>query len=148
VIRAWLPAAALALALAPLAALHPVRIEGRSMEPLLHSGELRLALRAWCAGPPRTGQVWLLATPSGTAVKRLVAPPGSHVEIRDGELWIDGRYVPEPFLTRTDRASAGRWETGPGWFALGDNRPDSYDSRAWGPVAGERLEGRVLGTGN
>ena len=137
-------AAALFLALAPLAAVHPVGISGRSMEPLLHSGEVRCALRKWCAGPPRPGQIWLASTPSGTIVKRLVAGPGSRVELRDGALWIDGRCQPEPYLYETERASGGPWDTGRGWFLLGDNRPESHDSRAWGPLPPEHLEARIL----
>ncbi|BDU71174.1 signal peptidase I [Mesoterricola silvestris] len=137
-------AAALALGLAPLALVHPVRISGRSMEPALKDGDLRLALRAWCAGKPAPGQVWLAEGPSGTIVKRLVAGPGARVEIRDGELWVDGKYLQEPYVAVTERASGGPWDTGAGFFLLGDNRGESMDSRNWGPLASTRLEARVL----
>jgi signal peptidase I len=136
--------AALLLALSPLAALHPVRIAGRSMEPALGDGSLRFALRAWCAGAPRVGQVWLVATPSGTVVKRLAAGPGERVEMKDGNLWIDGRFIPEPRVEHPDRSTGGPWDTGPGWFLLGDNRPVSMDSRMFGPIRKEALEARVL----
>ena len=135
---------ALALVLLPFAFVHPVRIAGRSMEPLLRDGEVHLALRAWCAGRPLPGQVWLAAAPGGTVVKRLVAPPGSRVELRDGALWLDGRYVPEPYVARTERASGGPWDTGQGWFLLGDNRAESRDSRAWGTLPAAGLEARVV----
>lgn len=143
-IRRRLLAAAFALVLVPLAFVHPVRISGRSMEPRLQDGELRLALRAWCAGRPRPGQIWLAGTPTGTVVKRLVAAPGSRVEIRDGEVWVDGAFLREPYVARTERGSAGPWETGKGWFLLGDNRAESHDSRAFGPVAEGTLEARVM----
>lgn len=136
--------AALALALSPLIFLHPVRISGHSMEPLLRDGDLRLALRAWCAGAPRPGQVWLAEAPSSPVVKRLVAGPGTQVEIRDGEVWLNGAYLPEPYVARTERASGGPWATGPGWFLMGDNREASQDSRTWGPVPAGALEARVL----
>lgn len=137
-------AAALVLGLAPLAVVHPVRVAGRSMEPLLRDGQVRVALRAWCAGRPVVGQVWVAQGPSGPIVKRLVAGPGSRVEIRDGELWVDGRFVREPYVAVTERASGGPWDTGPGWFMLGDNRGESMDSRNWGILAPSRLEARVL----
>ena len=139
-----LPGLALLLGLAPLAFVHPVRIQGRSMVPLLRDGDLRLALRAWCAGRARTGQVWLASSPSGIVVKRLAAGPGSRVELRDGELWVNGQYVQEPYLHDTERASCGPWDTGRGWFLLGDNRQESHDSRAWGPLPAGSLEARVL----
>lgn len=143
-IRPGLLAAAFALVLVPFAFVHPVRISGRSMEPLLRDGDVRLALRAWCAGRPRPGQVWLAEGPGGTVVKRLVAPPGTQVELRDGEVWVDGRYLPEPYLARTERFSGGPWRTGDGWFLLGDNRAESFDSRAWGPLPATRLGARLL----
>lgn len=132
------------LGLAPLAVLHPVRIAGHSMEPALRPGAVRFALRAWCAGAPRPGQIWLVSTPSGTVVKRLAAGPGSRIEVRDGELRIDDRPVPEPYVAFPDRTSGGPWPTEHGWFILGDNRPASLDSRAYGPVAAAALEARVL----
>jgi len=139
-----LAAGALALVLSPLAFVHPVRVTGRSMEPGLREGDLRLALRAWCAGRPAQGQVWLAAAPGGTVIKRVIALPGSRVEIRDGEVWVDGAYLKEPYVARTDRETAGPWTTGPGCFLLGDNRSESRDSRAWGPLPLGALEARVL----
>jgi len=136
--------AALALALAPLAFLHPVRVHGRSMEPRLRPGSVCFALRPWCAGPPAAGQIWLVETPGGTAVKRLVGLPGDRVELRRGDLWVNGSRVDEPYLDRSERESAGPWAAGAGYFLLGDNRPESRDSRAWGRLSGSGLRGRVL----
>jgi signal peptidase I len=142
-ISPWLLAGALALALAPLAVVHPVRISGRSMEPLIRNGDVRLALRAWCSGRPAPGEVWLVQTPTGPAVKRLVALPSSRVELRDGDLVVNEQLVPEPYVVRAERASSGPWNTGEGYFFLGDNRRESHDSRAWGALPGNHLEGRV-----
>ena len=142
----WLLGGALVLALAPLLFVHPVRIAGPSMEPSLRDGSLHLALRAWCAGTPRPGEVWIVAPPGAPAVKRIVALPGSRVEILDGDLVVDGHAVPEPYVTHPERGSAGPWETGAGFFVLGDNRPASHDSRAWGALPSDRLLGRLVAT--
>ena len=81
--RLWIPAAALALAILPLAFIHPLRIVGHSMEPALGPGSVRLALRAWCAGSPKRGEVWLVEAPEGgPAVKRVVGLPGERLEQR------------------------------------------------------------------
>ena len=135
---------ALALALMPLAFFHPVRIVGRSMEPALQSGAVRIALWPWCAGAPAAGQVWLVRGPGGTAVKRLVGLPGDRVELRAGQLWVNGRPVQEPYVAKPEGDSAGPWALGPGYFLLGDNRPESHDSRAWGALSGDTLQGRIL----
>ncbi len=142
--KPWIPLAAAALALAPLAVVHPLRVQGRSMEPALHHGELRLVLRAWAAGPPRRGQVWVVAGPEGSAVKRVVGLPGERVELADGDLRIDGRRLDPPAGARLERQD-GAWSCGVGYFLLGDNRPASRDSRAWGPLPKSAFRGRVLG---
>ena len=136
--------AALALAMAPLLFLHPVLIAGRSMEPRLHPGSVCLALRAWCAGHPAAGQIWLVQTPTGPAVKRLVGVPGDRLELRQGALWINGRLVDEPYAEPTERDTAGPWAAGAGYFLLGDNRPQSHDSRAWGSLPAAGMLGRIL----
>ena len=143
--KAWIPAAALALALLPLAFLHPVQVVGRSMEPALEPGSLHWALRAWCAGAPRRGQVWLFDGPGGPAVKRVVGLPGERLEQRDGELYLEGARMQEPYLSQFDRGDAGPWQTGAGYLMVGDNRPASQDGRAWGPTPRAALRGRLLG---
>jgi signal peptidase I len=145
VIRLRALAAALALALAPLAFLRPVLVEGGSMQPRLRPGTVCLALRPWCAGRPAPGQVWLVRGPAGEAVKRLVGLPGDRVELRRGELWINGGRVAEPYLERPGRDTAGPWAAGPGYFLLGDNRATSLDSRACGRLSAAGLRGRILG---
>lgn len=142
--RPGLLGAALAVALAPAAFLHPVRISGRSMEPRMVPGTVCLALRAWCAGVPAPGQIWLVRTPAGTAVKRLVGLPGDRVEIRAGGLWINGRPVYEPYTKVDEPEWDGPWATGQGYFLLGDNRGASRDCRTWGPLPGGALVGRII----
>ncbi len=63
--RGWVPLLALAIALSPLAVVHPVRVSGHSMEPTLKDGELRWALRAWASHAPRRGEIWVVAGPDG-----------------------------------------------------------------------------------
>ena len=143
--RPWVPLLAFALALTPLAVLHPVRVSGASMEPTLHDGDLRLGLRAWCAGSPKRGEVWLVEAPEGgPAVKRVVGLPGERLEQRDGEIYLDGRRLQEPYLQQFDQGDAGPWETKNGFLVLGDNRRESHDGRAWGPLPGSAFRGRIL----
>lgn len=142
--KPWGPVAAAALALSPLLVVHPLRIQGRSMEPALRAGELRWVLRAWAAAAPSRGEVWVVETPEGSVVKRVAALPGERIELRDGDVFVDGRRL-EPAagvtLERQDRA----WLCGEGTFVLGDNRPASRDSRVWGPLPSAAFKARVLG---
>jgi signal peptidase I len=139
---------AVALALTPLAVVHPVRVQGASMAPALQDGQLCWALRAWCAGRPCLGQVWRVQGPEGPAVKRIAALPGERVEIRRGQLLVEGRPRPEPFVAYPDHASMDPRDLGTGYLLLGDNRKGSRDGRVWGPLSPEALESRILGAGS
>ena len=143
--RTWLPLAALGLALSPLAVVHPVRISGRSMEPTLRSGDLRVGLGAWVAGPPRRGEVWMVDGPEGPSVKRVVGLPGETLDQVRGDLRVGGRTLDEPYLGVTEREDGGPWACGPGYLVAGDNRPQSRDGRAWGALPGSAFRSRVLG---
>ena len=143
--RSWIPLAALAFALSPLAVVHPVRVAGRSMAPALTDGELCWALRAWASHPPRRGEVWVVAGPQGASVKRLIGLPGETVTWSGPDVWINERHLDEPWVTHPERRGEGRQVCGSGYLLLGDNRPESQDGRAWGTLPAGMLRGRILG---
>lgn len=143
--RFWVPLAALALAFTPFAVIHPVRVSGRSMEPTLRNGQVVWVLRRWLTGTPRRHQVWLVDTPEGPSLKRVVGLPGETLEQRDGDLWLEGRRMPDPYVTWAARETAGPWKAEGGYLVVGDNRPVSRDSRAWGTLGPHQLHGKVLG---
>lgn len=142
--KPWIPVAAIALALAPLLVVHPVRISGKSMAPTLKDGELRLALWGWASPAPRRGQVWLVEGPYGPTVKRVMGLPGETVEWMGPDLWVDGQRVEEPWVTHPERDLRGRTGCGRGYLVMGDNRPDSQDGRSWGPLPARAMRGRML----
>lgn len=82
-------------------------------------------------------------------IKRIVAGPGQSISInRLGRARVDGKLQDEPFLITCkplDFCRLPRPVTVPAgkYFVLGDNRPYSSDSRYWGPVRRDTIEGRV-----
>jgi signal peptidase I len=81
-----------------------------------------------------------------TLVKRVVALPGETVEGREGRVFVDGREVHEPYLSRETITSAFGPERVPAdhLWVLGDARENSVDSRTFGPVPIDDLEGRAV----
>jgi len=144
-VKSWIPLLSFALALSPLAVVHPVRVQGRSMEPTLRSGQVCWVLRSWAAGSPTREQVWLVDAPDSPSLKRVLALPGERLELRDGDLLRGGGRLQEPYVQHLDLGDGGPWEAGGGYLLLGDNRPGSRDSRAWGPLPRSAFRGRVLG---
>jgi signal peptidase I len=114
------------------------------MEPALREGNLRWALRAWASHPPRRGEVWLVEGPQGPSVKRIIGLPGDLVSWQGPEVWINGQRLDEPWVVHPERSGSGSQVCGEGYLVLGDNRPESQDGRAWGPLPPRALEGRIF----
>ena len=83
-------------------------------------------------------------------IKRVIALPGEHLEIKDGKVYINGEELDEPYLQEGVTTQVGSDQ--PYYdlivpencvFVMGDNRNASTDSRAFGCVPLEKLEGTV-----
>ncbi|HZO95445.1 MAG TPA: signal peptidase I [Candidatus Baltobacteraceae bacterium] len=124
-------------------------VAGLSMEPRVHPGELVLInTLAYRFGPLRRGDVVAFrhdAPNPETYIKRVVGLPGERVEVRDGVVSIDGRALSEPYVRFRDKRSAPPVVVPPHTFyALGDNRAESDDSRNWGVVDDSSIVGKAV----
>jgi signal peptidase I len=104
---------------------------------------------------------------NGSMVKRVIGIPGDTVRMAGYLLYIKVQgasdFVPEqqlialPYSVQTDPKTPGVTATTPlsgsapeivlkanEYYVLGDNRPDSSDSRSWGPLAADRILGKVI----
>jgi len=128
------------------------RVDGHSMDPNLHHGQYlvvdKISYRlpfAWRT--PQRGDVIVFEPPTRPEddfVKRIVALPGETVEIRQGQIYINGDLMDEPYLPRTDRFSVNPRLIPEGYyFVMGDNRGNSNDSRHWGALDETKIVGRA-----
>jgi signal peptidase I len=122
-------------------------ISGTSMAPTLRPGAW--VYTAAISGPLERGDVVLLNDGySEPAVKRIVGMPGEKVCLHRGHVFINGRILVEPYITRGVYTFPKRrlsvFVLGPEeYFVLGDNRPASSDSRSYGPIARNQVERRI-----
>ncbi len=96
---------------------------------------------------PRRGDVVVVdpAQGAGCLIKRVVGVAGEVVEVRGGHVWRDGEPIPEPWVTYYGGPDYPPREIPEGHvFIVGDNRSNSLDSRAIGPVPLEAIAGRAI----
>ncbi len=101
----------------------------------------------------RTGFSWFvhnfLEIGKRSYIKRVIALPGEHVEIKDGGVYINGEKLQEDYLQDgivTDVTGVGFSDfTVPEncVFAMGDNRNHSTDCRSFGCIPLEKIESTV-----
>lgn len=95
-----------------------------------------------------------------TYVKRVIAVGGQVVDIRDGQVYVDGQLLDEPYLKDDSYtvalATPSYWTNknpiypyavpeGQVWV-MGDNRVHSADSRAFGPISVASISGKAFFT--
>lgn len=83
-------------------------------------------------------------------IKRVIAEPGEHVEIKDGKVYINGEILDEPYLQAGIVTDVKKGENFDDFivpenyvFAMGDNRNHSTDCRAFGCIPLEEIESTV-----
>ena len=82
-------------------------------------------------------------------IKRVIAMPGDHVELKDGKVYLNGEKLDEPYLSDdviTNSVGALKDFIVPEncVFAMGDNREYSKDCRAFGCIPLDKIESTVV----
>lgn len=131
-----------------------VRVVGESMHPTLENAQ-RYLLNRWVLylRAPHRGEIVVIRDPldNGLSVKRVVAVSGDQVHIKEGSIYVNGRRLNEPYLQPGTPTFAGPYLDEQQFrcqqdqfFVLGDNRNNSVDSRAYGPVSRRAILGLIV----
>lgn len=148
------------------------RVDGNSMNPTLQTGQVMLLLKyprwsyAWhlTSLPYRRGDIVIFKAPPDSEyawetqsilgiggvrhrpynIKRVVALPSDTVEMKSGQLLINGKKVAETYASGEAAQDEPLSTVPPGKvYVLGDNRQlaESVDSRFYGPVSVKDVAG-------
>jgi signal peptidase I len=126
----------------------PVRTQGISMRPTYESGQLNVFNRlAYVRHGPRRGDIVAirLAGPHVVYVKRVIGLPGERLSIAEGQVYIDGLPLVEPYVRHRLP-----WDlpevtlTGSEYFVIGDNRSMRTADHDFGRVDAVRILGRIV----
>jgi signal peptidase I len=125
-------------------------VEGSSMRPGLRSGDFVLVSKVAYRRhhPPRRFDVITLSAPDKqreVVIKRVVGLPSEWVWVWGDHVFVNGGRLVEPYTAswRGDFRSPVRVPDN-SVYVLGDNRDDSDDSRAWGPIALSSVRGKAI----
>ena len=124
-------------------------VYGSCMEPNLKTGERVLASRfSYWFNSPQRGDVVIFkypCDPTKNYVKRVVGLPGDLIEIKCGQLYVNGEVQPEPYKLLAAHGDYGPERVHSNMlFVLGDNRDQSNDSRFWGELPMENVQAKAL----
>ena len=128
------------------------------MSPTLSSGDLLLASKLdYRIHDPQRGDVVILKDPmdpSKDFIKRIIGLPGDRVLIRDRHVFVNGVRLEEPYLSadwnltsnwpNDSLTAAGEVVPAKSYFVLGDNRDHSSDSRLFGYINRNQLDGKAV----
>jgi len=136
-------------------------IPSKSMDPTLEVGD-RLLVNKWSyrLHDVNRGDIVVFERPEGETsdikdlVKRVIGLPGETVTISDNHVLINGQVLDEPYLPEgTQTAAVGTYPCPPSnpcqipeghVWVMGDNRPDSKDSRYFNSIPESKIVGRAF----
>lgn len=128
----------------------PFLVSGASMEPnIRQSNYLIIDELTYRFREPERGDVVVFRYPNEPKtfyIKRILGLPGEEVDVERGRIAIDGDDIDESaYLGAAKTFGNAHMKLGAGeYFVAGDNRANSYDSRAWGPLDRNLIVGRAL----
>ena len=135
--------------------MRPHKIKGQSMHPNFPDAEYLLTEKVtYYRRDPVRGDVVVFTPPISETdeyIKRVIALPGETVMLKEGRVYINDVLLDEPYLASTLYTNDGYFlpEGQPytvpegKYFTMGDNRPHSSDSRAWGPITKKEISGKA-----
>lgn len=132
----------------------PFIVSGASMDPTFESGQYLIVDElSYRFESPKRGEVVIFRyprDPSQFFIKRIIGLPGETVHIRSGAVSVttargEDVSLSEPYVINV--GNGGNMERilkEDEYFVMGDNRPESSDSRTWGILPKENIVGRAF----
>lgn len=120
-----------------------VIVNGNSMYPFLEDGDVCITWKLNMK--PERGDVVTAKIGNKTLIKRVIGLPGETLQIISGYVYIDGKIIERNIYTEDKGLLEEPYVLGKNeYFIMGDNRENSIDSRKFGSVNINEINGKVL----
>lgn len=117
-----------------------------SMYPTIKTGSYEIALKD--NYEIKRGDILTFKGPEGinfVLAKRLIGLPGETIEFIDSKVYINGDYYSDPFKSNDSWDPNMTFKLSDDeYFFMGDNRNNSIDSRCFGPIRKDAINGKVV----
>lgn len=147
-----------------------IRVDGPSMESTFINNDYVIVFRlAYKLGDVERGDVIVFPAPRNPIqceesyknlfkwliesdgcedyIKRIIGLPGDTVEIKGGNVLVNGVVIDEPYIKMSPARDHSRIVVPQGMvYVMGDNRNNSSDSRQWGPAPIDDIIGKAVFT--
>lgn len=130
----------------------PVRVRGRSMLPTLKNNDIMILNKlAYKTGEIKRFDIVVVKTEDDSIIKRVIGLPGEKISYKNNKLYVNGKLVKENF-TKNEHSQLEDYTIDGGvvpegkYFVVGDNRPDSADSRMIGYIDEKNISGKCVYT--
>lgn len=131
----------------------PFVVDGESMHPTFENLDYLIVDELlYDFKTPARGDVIVFRYPGDPSIfyiKRIIGLPGETVSINHGVVTVttvngENLTLAEPYIVDEDATYTKNISLDPGeYFVMGDNRPNSSDSRVWGPLPRKDIIGHV-----
>jgi len=119
-----------------------VYISGPSMQPTFHTGDCILVFRT---DKVERNDIAVVEWQDKWLIKRVIGLPNETLEMEDGKIYINGALITENFEYFSGNRNLPEITIPEDYiFIVGDNRENSHDSRAFGPVPTSDIFGKLI----
>ena len=132
----------------------PFVVNGASMNPTFETGQYLIVEHlTYKTSEPQRGDVVIFKyplKPTDFYIKRIIALPGETITIEGSDVFIqkagssEKNKLNEPYLLFTSNNNISKTLTDNEYFVMGDNRPNSSDSRTWGALPKDYIIGKAF----
>lgn len=130
----------------------PVKVNGNSMSPTLKDGDIMLLNKIkYKFSEIKRFDIVVIDYNGDDLIKRVIGLPGEKIEYKNNLLYVNNKKIPEQFTKNKDSKLDNysilslEHDIVPDnyYFVVGDNRPNSKDSRMIGFIHKSKIKGQA-----